>query len=146
MENIAFFLGFAGKYIGTHELFQTVDLYEVSGLHLPVSVQPSCIAEPLSTFSPRIRTPSSRASARCRESPSRRSASRALVQRLFVLSPHYPTGVDNFIIAFIQESEAEKRNWTEEQLRSGDSIIGLQMGSNKGASQSGMIMGNTRHM
>uniref|UniRef100_A0A915EH43 Calponin-homology (CH) domain-containing protein n=1 Tax=Ditylenchus dipsaci TaxID=166011 RepID=A0A915EH43_9BILA len=45
-----------------------------------------------------------------------------------------------------KESEVEKRKWTEEQLRAGDSVIGLQMGSNKGASQSGMIMGNTRHM
>ncbi|KAI1718688.1 calponin homology (CH) domain-containing protein [Ditylenchus destructor] len=45
-----------------------------------------------------------------------------------------------------KESEGEKRQFSEEVLRGGDSVIGLQMGSNKGASQSGMIMGNTRHM
>ena len=45
-----------------------------------------------------------------------------------------------------KEADAEKRVWSQEQLRAGDSVIGLQMGSNKGASQAGMIMGNTRHM
>lgn len=44
-----------------------------------------------------------------------------------------------------KETKGEKREWTKEQLY-GDGVIGLQMGSNKGASQSGMIMGNTRHM
>jgi len=41
-----------------------------------------------------------------------------------------------------------KRNFTEEQIRQGrDGNIGLQAGSNKGASQSGHGgMGNTRHM
>ncbi|KAK0425523.1 hypothetical protein QR680_009245 [Steinernema hermaphroditum] len=45
-----------------------------------------------------------------------------------------------------KEAAGEKRQWTEEQLRAGDSIIGLQMGSNKGANASGINMGNTRHM
>uniref|UniRef100_A0A1I7ZM55 Calponin-homology (CH) domain-containing protein n=1 Tax=Steinernema glaseri TaxID=37863 RepID=A0A1I7ZM55_9BILA len=45
-----------------------------------------------------------------------------------------------------KEATGEKRQWTEEQLRAGDSIIGLQMGSNKGANASGINMGNTRHM
>ncbi|KAE9551304.1 hypothetical protein FO519_005484 [Halicephalobus sp. NKZ332] len=45
-----------------------------------------------------------------------------------------------------KESQGEKRNWTDEQLRAGDSIIGLQMGSNKGANASGLILGNRRHM
>lgn len=44
-----------------------------------------------------------------------------------------------------KESKGEKREWSQEQLR-GDGVIGLQMGSNKGASQSGMVMGNSRHM
>lgn len=47
---------------------------------------------------------------------------------------------------FFQEAEGEKRNWTEEQLRASDGVIGLQMGSNKGATASGINMGNTRHM
>jgi len=45
-----------------------------------------------------------------------------------------------------KESIGEKKNWTEEQLRAGDTIIGLQAGSNKGASQAGMNIGNTRHI
>lgn len=45
-----------------------------------------------------------------------------------------------------KESEAQKRDWSEEQMRAGESVIGLQMGTNKGANQSGMIIGNTRHM
>jgi len=45
-----------------------------------------------------------------------------------------------------KEAVGEKKNWTEEQLRAGDGIIGLQAGSNKGASQAGMNMGNTRHI
>lgn len=41
-------------------------------------------------------------------------------------------------------SEEHKRNWSEEQLRAGESIIGLQAGTNKGASQAGLNMGATR--
>ncbi|VDN19953.1 unnamed protein product [Gongylonema pulchrum] len=39
-----------------------------------------------------------------------------------------------------------KREWSEEKLRAGETIIGLQMGTNKGANASGINMGNTRHM
>uniref|UniRef100_A0A0N5BA75 Calponin-homology (CH) domain-containing protein n=1 Tax=Strongyloides papillosus TaxID=174720 RepID=A0A0N5BA75_STREA len=45
-----------------------------------------------------------------------------------------------------KEAEGEKREWTEEQLKAGEGIIGLQAGSNKGANASGINMGNTRHM
>ncbi|VDM58867.1 unnamed protein product [Angiostrongylus costaricensis] len=45
-----------------------------------------------------------------------------------------------------KESEGEKRAWTEEQLKAGQGVIGLQMGSNKGATASGLNFGNTRHM
>jgi len=41
-------------------------------------------------------------------------------------------------------SEANKRNFTEEQLKQGETMIGLQMGSHKGASQAGMNIGKTR--
>ena len=37
-----------------------------------------------------------------------------------------------------KEAEAQKREWTEEELRSGRNIIGLQMGTNQVASQQGM--------
>lgn len=43
-----------------------------------------------------------------------------------------------------KESEANVRNFTEEQLAQGKNIIGLQMGSNKGATQSGQNFGKGR--
>ncbi|XP_067896968.1 transgelin-3-like isoform X2 [Heterodontus francisci] len=39
---------------------------------------------------------------------------------------------------FHKKAQGNKRAFSEEQLRKGQSVIGLQMGSNKGASQSGM--------
>ncbi|KAG8265601.1 muscle-specific protein 20-like [Homalodisca vitripennis] len=41
-------------------------------------------------------------------------------------------------------SEEAKRQFTEEQLKAGQSIIGLQAGTNKGASQAGQNMGAGR--
>jgi len=38
------------------------------------------------------------------------------------------------------------REFTEEQIRDGQTHIGLQMGQNKGATQSGQSFGNSRHM
>ena len=43
-------------------------------------------------------------------------------------------------------AEECKREFTEEQLRASDGIINLQYGSNKGANQSGLNFGNSRHM
>jgi len=45
-----------------------------------------------------------------------------------------------------KESSKNVRDFTEEQLRASEGIVNLQYGSNKGASQSGMSFGNTRHM
>ena len=45
-----------------------------------------------------------------------------------------------------KEAEANVRNFSDEQLKAGQGIIGLQYGSNKGATQSGINFGNTRHM
>lgn len=45
-----------------------------------------------------------------------------------------------------KESEANRRSFTEEQLKAGDTIVSLQYGSNKGATQQGLSFGNTRHM
>ncbi|XP_062894806.1 transgelin-like [Mobula hypostoma] len=39
---------------------------------------------------------------------------------------------------FHKKAQENKREFTEEQLRQGKNIIGLQMGSNQGASQAGM--------
>ena len=43
-------------------------------------------------------------------------------------------------------AEENKREWSEEQLRAGETVINLQYGTNKGANASGMNFGNTRHM
>jgi len=45
-----------------------------------------------------------------------------------------------------KEAEKNERVFSEDKLRAGQTIIGLQMGSNKGANQSGINFGNTRHM
>lgn len=44
----------------------------------------------------------------------------------------------------VKEAAGEARHFTEEQKRSGDAIIGLQMGTSAGANQSGMNMGKLR--
>ncbi|RZF38307.1 hypothetical protein LSTR_LSTR016897, partial [Laodelphax striatellus] len=41
-------------------------------------------------------------------------------------------------------SDENKREFTEAQLKSGQTIIGLQAGTNKGASQSGQNIGASR--
>lgn len=43
-----------------------------------------------------------------------------------------------------KEASANKRAFTEEQMRAGDGVIGLQAGYNKGASQAGQNFGKTR--
>lgn len=39
-----------------------------------------------------------------------------------------------------------RREFTEEQLKAGQNVVGLQMGSNKGATAAGVNFGMTRHM
>ncbi|KAK3100212.1 hypothetical protein FSP39_016395 [Pinctada imbricata] len=43
-----------------------------------------------------------------------------------------------------KESEQNPRHFDEEKLRAGQTVIGLQAGSNRGASQSGMNFGKSR--
>lgn len=45
-----------------------------------------------------------------------------------------------------KEAEQNKRDFSDEQLKAGQNVIGLQMGSNQGATQSGQNFGNHRHM
>ncbi|XP_064404347.1 muscle-specific protein 20-like [Halichondria panicea] len=45
-----------------------------------------------------------------------------------------------------KEAAANKRDFTDEQLKAGQNVIGLQMGSNKGASQTGMSYGAPRQI
>ncbi|CAG7820253.1 unnamed protein product [Allacma fusca] len=44
----------------------------------------------------------------------------------------------------VKVADKNLRNFSEEQISSGKTIIGLQYGSNKGATQSGMSFGNSR--
>ena len=41
-------------------------------------------------------------------------------------------------------SEENRRHFTEEQLKAGETVIGLQAGTNRGANQSGISIGTTR--
>jgi len=41
-------------------------------------------------------------------------------------------------------SEKNQRNFSEEQLKAGETVIGLQAGTNKGATQAGLNMGASR--
>ncbi len=43
-----------------------------------------------------------------------------------------------------KEAEENRRVFSKEQLKAGESVIGLQMGTNKGASQAGMTFGKQR--
>ena len=43
-----------------------------------------------------------------------------------------------------KKSGKNVRDFTDEQRRAGEAVIGLQAGSNKGASQAGMSMGKQR--
>ncbi|EDO30656.1 predicted protein [Nematostella vectensis] len=45
-----------------------------------------------------------------------------------------------------KESQKNPREFTEEQKRAGEGVIGLQMGSNKGASQAGDTFGRPRQV
>ncbi|KAK2727140.1 myophilin-like isoform X2 [Artemia franciscana] len=45
-----------------------------------------------------------------------------------------------------KEADKNVREFTDEQLKAGQSVISLQYGSNKGANQSGVNFGNSRHM
>lgn len=45
-----------------------------------------------------------------------------------------------------KEATQNKRQFSEEQLQEGKKVIGLQMGTNKGASQAGMSFGTQRHI
>lgn len=45
-----------------------------------------------------------------------------------------------------KESQGNRRQFSEQQLRAGDSVIGLQMGTNKFATQKGQNFGKIRHI
>lgn len=45
-----------------------------------------------------------------------------------------------------KQATANPREFSEEQLKEGQNVIGLQMGSNKGASQAGQHFGRPRQV
>lgn len=47
---------------------------------------------------------------------------------------------------FFKKSQENKRDFSDDQLKAGKNVIGLQMGSNKGASQEGMSYGRSRQI
>jgi len=47
---------------------------------------------------------------------------------------------------FPKEADKNVRDFSEEQLKASETVIGLQAGSNKGASQSGMTFGQQRQI
>jgi len=46
----------------------------------------------------------------------------------------------------VKLSQKNERTFTEQQMNDGKTVIGLQYGTNKGASQAGMNIGKTRHI
>jgi len=44
----------------------------------------------------------------------------------------------------VKESEYNPRHFSEDKLREGQTIIGLQMGTNRGANQQGLNFGKSR--
>lgn len=57
------------------------------------------------------------------------------MKELFFISP---ITVSHILLFVFRKAQGYRREFTDEQLRQGQSLIGLQMGSNRGASQSGM--------
>jgi len=53
-------------------------------------------------------------------------------------------GIPNIRSRGPKESEKNERHFTEQQLAEGKNVIGLQMGTNKGASQAGQNFGKSR--
>ncbi|XP_034404819.1 transgelin isoform X1 [Cyclopterus lumpus] len=47
---------------------------------------------------------------------------------------------------FFKKSQENKRDFSDDQMKAGKNVIGLQMGSNKGASQEGMSYGRSRQI
>ncbi|KAM3874837.1 transgelin [Diretmus argenteus] len=47
---------------------------------------------------------------------------------------------------FFKKAQENKRDFSDDQMKAGKSVIGLQMGSNKGASQEGMSYGRPRQI
>ncbi|CAL8372100.1 transgelin [Gadus morhua] len=47
---------------------------------------------------------------------------------------------------FFKKAQENRRDFSDDQMKAGKNVIGLQMGSNKGASQQGMSYGSSRQI
>lgn len=120
MENISAFLEGAKSFgVPVQETFQSVDLWERQNLNSVVI---------------------------CLQSLGRKVSAIGETLNDFLTFCNFQA--HNFGKSSIGPKEAEKnvRNFSEEQLKAGQNVISLQYGSNKGANQSGINFGNTRHM
>ena len=117
MENISFFLKFAEEFVQKSELFQVFSLKVKENLLFCVKTVDLYEGQ------------DPNAVLICLASLARKS------EKNFGRSGLGP-----------KEAQGDRREWTEEQLKAGHNVIGLQMGSNKGATAAGLNMGNTRHM
>ena len=45
-----------------------------------------------------------------------------------------------------RKAQENRRDFSDDQMKAGKNVIGLQMGSNKGASQQGMSYGSSRQI
>lgn len=57
-----------------------------------------------------------------------------------------PTQSWRLLCCVCRKAQENKREFSAEQLKAGKNVIGLQMGSNKGASQEGMSYGRPRQI
>ncbi|NWZ58163.1 TAGL protein, partial [Haliaeetus albicilla] len=135
MEQIAQFLKAAEDYgVVKTDVFQTVDLFEGVGGGSRGCGGWGCCTMPILM-------------------PLRPSAAKdmAAVQRtLMALGSLAVTKNDGHYHGdpnwFMKKAQEHKREFTESQLKEGKNVIGLQMGSNKGASQAGMSYGRPRQI
>lgn len=54
------------------------------------------------------------------------------------MNSDYKCSVVYMMVSVCRKSMENRRDFSEDQLNEGKSVIGLQMGTNKGASQAGM--------
>lgn len=119
MENIARFGQAAKSYgLSDSEIFQTVDLYEKMNLH-QVILCIFALGRKVNFFSVTLIS-------------FKKTFVQAQRQGIHGLGP--------------KESDKNERSFSSETLNQRNTIVSTQYGYNKGATQSGIVFGNTRHM
>nr|XP_061821061.1 transgelin-3-like isoform X1 [Nerophis lumbriciformis]XP_061821062.1 transgelin-3-like isoform X1 [Nerophis lumbriciformis] len=122
MEKISLFLQAAEAYgVTTTDIFQTVDLWEGKPSDAPRRL---CVGLPVNR--------------RCHAGKDMAAVQRTLMALGSVAVTKDDGQYKGDPDWFHRKAQGYRREFTEEQLRQGQSLISLQMGSNRGASQSGM--------